>query len=143
VMKIDKLRLLHHLQHEVYCRIGVSPIHGVGVFALRNIPKGINPLVSWQTHREFTFTARELREIPAAVRAQLRLFCTYDATHTQVPAMGLNAMTLGMYLNHSKTPNIALRDVGQFETLRRIQKNEELLMDYDLAFDAPHDFSAP
>ena len=29
-----------HLNATVWCKIGVSPIHGVGVFAIRDIPKG-------------------------------------------------------------------------------------------------------
>jgi SET domain-containing protein len=140
-MKIDKSKILQHLQSEVYCRLGVSRTHGVGVFALRKIPKGINPLVSWASHREFTFTRNELKGVPSAVRRQMRLFCTYDSQHIQVPVMGLNAMTLGMYLNHSKTPNIALIASGQFKSLRTIHQNEELFMDYDLAFGEVHDFS--
>jgi len=38
-------KLLYHLENEVYCRIGVSHIRGagVGVIAIRDIPKGINP----------------------------------------------------------------------------------------------------
>lgn len=141
-MKVDKHRILQHLQHEVYCRLGVSQTHGVGVFALRKIPKGINPLVSWLGHRELTFTKEDLKSVPPAVRKQMRLFCYYDSEQMQVPAAGLNTITFGMYVNHSKSPNLALHAPGQFETLRTIQKDEELLMDYDLVFDAEHDFSS-
>jgi len=49
-------------------------------------------------------------------------------------------MTLGIYLNHSKKPNIELKKAGQFKTLRAIKKGEELLMDYDKAFGEKHTF---
>jgi hypothetical protein len=47
-----KAALLKHLQQEVYCRLGISPLHGIGVFALRAIPKGVNPLKSWLKNKE-------------------------------------------------------------------------------------------
>ena len=51
-----KNALFEHLQHEVYCRLGVSPLHGIGVFALRAIPKGVNPLKSWLKNKEIKFS---------------------------------------------------------------------------------------
>ena len=32
-----------NLKNNVYCRISRSKIHGVGVIAIKDIPKGINP----------------------------------------------------------------------------------------------------
>ena len=34
----QKKKLLKHLAEEVYCRLGASPTHGVGVFAIRKGP---------------------------------------------------------------------------------------------------------
>jgi hypothetical protein len=31
--------LIDHLKNDIYCRIGVSSINGVGVIAIKNIPK--------------------------------------------------------------------------------------------------------
>ncbi|MEN9899177.1 MAG: hypothetical protein RLZZ152_221, partial [Pseudomonadota bacterium] len=59
-MAIDKARILKHLQTEVYCRLGVSPIHGIGVFAIRDIPKGTQPLVSLLKIKEFSFSKKEI-----------------------------------------------------------------------------------
>ena len=139
-MKIDKKRILKHLTQEVFCRLGISKTHGVGVFALRAIPKGINPLVSWLDSQEIAFTQKELEAIPKEVKKQIALFCYYDAKKTLVPKIGLNAMTMGIYLNHSKKPNIELKKSGQFKTLRAIKRGEELLLDYDKAFGEKHYF---
>ena len=38
-----KKTLLSNLQNDIYCRIKSSKKHGVGVFAIRDIPKNSNP----------------------------------------------------------------------------------------------------
>ena len=40
-----KQQLLNNLKYDTYCRIGVSQIHGVGVIAIKQIPKGTNPFM--------------------------------------------------------------------------------------------------
>ena len=55
-MSITKKMLLKHLSQEVYCRLGVSPINGVGVFAIRAIPKGIEPLRAMVNNDDISFT---------------------------------------------------------------------------------------
>lgn len=104
------------------------------------IPKGINPLNSWLSHQEIEFSKSEMQAIPAAVRKQVYLFCYYDDKKITVPKIGMNTMSLGIYVNHSKTPNLELNQPGQFKTLRVIKKGEELLMDYDHAFGGRHIF---
>ena len=38
---MNKQNLINNF-NDIYCRIGVSQIHGVGVIAIRDIPKNIN-----------------------------------------------------------------------------------------------------
>ena len=131
VMTSHKKKLLDHLQNEVFCRLGSSKTHGVGVFAIRAIKKDINPLVSWLDDKEIKFTKAELKHLPLAVRKQIERFCFYDLKQTLIPRIGMNAMNMAIYLNHSKKPNLRLTKVGQFQALRAIKKDEELLIDYD------------
>ena len=140
VMTSHKKKLLDHLQNEVFCRLGSSKTHGVGVFAIRAIKKDINPLVSWLDGREIKFTKAELKHLPLAVRKQIERFCFYDPKKTLIPRIGMNAMSMAIYLNHSKKPNLRLTKVGQFQALRAIKKDEELLIDYDDAFGEKHYF---
>ena len=35
-----KERLIKHLKEDVYCRLGVSKVHGIGIIAIKDIPKG-------------------------------------------------------------------------------------------------------
>ena len=44
-MSKTKKKLLNHLNNDIYCRIGVSKIHGVGVIAIKDIPPNTNPFI--------------------------------------------------------------------------------------------------
>lgn len=132
--------IMNHLSNEVYCRLGVSPVHGIGVFAVRPIPKGTNPLRSLIKHREISFTHDEIKKLPKGVRKQVEMFCFYDKDEVLVSTMGLNTMDFAVYLNHTKTPNIRLNKDGSFETLCDIKNGEELMMDYDHSFGETHYF---
>jgi len=97
-----KKKLLKHLADEVYCRLGSSPTHGVGVFAIRNIPKGIDPLRSPLPRKELSFKKEELKHLPKGVRKQIKMFCYYDDKEVLIPVVGLNTMDFSIFLNHSK-----------------------------------------
>ena len=137
---MKKKRLLKHLAEEVYCRLGVSPIHGIGVFAVRTIEKGVDPLRSLVSHKEISFTREELKDLPKGVRKQIEMFCYYDDKEVLISTMGLNTMDYAIYINHSKTPNLVMKKSGRFETLTKIRAGDELFMDYDHSFGATHIF---
>ena len=135
-----KNRLHQHLKHEVYCKLGVSTIHGVGVFALRDIPKGTLPLKSMVSRKEKKFSRSELKEIPSSVRKHLADFCLVESGRVSVPEIGMNAVNISVYLNHSKTPNLFFNKAEVLEALRDIARGEELTIDYDLSFGEEHVF---
>lgn len=135
-----KQRLHQHLKHEVYCKLGVSTIHGVGVFALRDIPKGTQPLQSMASRKEKKFSRAELKEIPNSVRKHLADFCLIESGRVFVPEIGMNAVNISVYLNHSKTPNLFFNKQEVLEALRDITRGEELTIDYDLSFGDEHVF---
>ena len=74
------------------------------------------------------------------MRREIETFCYYDDDHVHVPRIGLNGANMSVYLNHSKTPNVEFKKNGELVSLRSIKKGEELLMDYDVNFDAIHIF---
>ncbi len=139
-MAIDKARILKHLETEVYCRLGVSRIHGIGVFAIRDIPKGTQPLVSLLKIKEFSFSKKEIKKLPTSVQKEVRMFCYYNNDEHLIPSIGLNAMNMAFYMNHSKNPNIKYLKNNTLLSLRKIKAGEELFFDYDLAFDEEHHF---
>jgi SET domain-containing protein len=139
-MAIDKARILKHLQTEVYCRLGISPVHGIGVFAIKDIPKGAKPLVSLIKIKEYSFSKKEINKLSASVRKEIRMFCYYDNDEYLIPSIGLNVMNMAFYMNHSKTPNVKYLKNNDIVALRKIKANEELFFDYDLAFGEVHIF---
>lgn len=135
-----KKRLHEHLKKEVYCKLGVSKIHGVGVFALRDFPKGTLPLRSMVTHKEKKFSRAELKDIPGSVRKHLSDFCLVEGGRIYVPQIGMNAVNLSVYLNHSKTPNLFFNAEDELEALYDVKRGDEMTIDYDISFGEEHVF---
>ena len=137
-----KKALIHHLHEDVYCHLGVSKIAGIGVFALRQIPKGIDPLRTWLPTKEMSISVDELNKLPTPVRKQIHMFCYVDNKKGKVdiPVYGMNAMNMAVYLNHSKKPSLKFTKVGELVSLKRINAGEELTIDYDKSFGEKHVF---
>jgi len=139
-MPRTKKEILQHLQSDVYCKIGVSKTHGVGVFAIREIPKGAMPLRSLRRLKEVEFSIKELKKLPREVKKQIEIFCFVEDDVASIPSIGLNSFDMAVYLNHSKKPNLRFKRNGTLEALKRIRKGEELFIDYDVSFGATHTF---
>lgn len=126
------MEFIEDLKTKVFCRLAPSPIHGVGVFAIRPIPAGIDPM---QECRKFEFmqvSAKAIREdadIPESVKKLVVDMCPENDGDFDCPPFSLNEIGLSWYLNHSKTPNMEERD-GYFFTSRDIVEGEELTVDY-------------
>jgi SET domain-containing protein len=135
-----KKNLLKHLQEEVYCKLGISKVHGIGVFAIRAIPKGANPMRTWHKVEEVAISVEDLQGLPKGVRQELDIFCFYNKKVMHIPSVGMNTMNMAVYLNHSKKPSVAYQKNGQLKTLRAIRTGEELLLDYDVSFGEVHLF---
>ena len=133
-------KLLEHLNKEVYCKLGVSPVHGIGVFAVRFIPKGVYPLKSYLNIREIDISKKLIKDLPKGVRVQIDTFCYYDKKTVSVPTIGLNSFDLAVYLNHSKNPNLRFKKAGVLISLKDIAEGEELFIDYDISFGEKHFF---
>jgi SET domain-containing protein len=122
----------------VYTRIGRSATHGVGVIAIRPIPKGMlvfqgeSELVVWVPRAE-------VRRMPKAIRSLYEDFGMVWGDQLGVPPT-LNMLSVGWYVNHSDTPNVEAGDDGRFRTLRRIKVGEELTADYRTFVDEPLPF---
>jgi SET domain-containing protein len=128
---MNKAALLQELQTDNYVMLKPSPVHGIGVFAIRDIPKGCRSIFSKGTGGWVRISFEEVEQLPAHSRNLIETYCLYDETHYFVPDYGFKLMDLALYLNHSSTPNIASVNEGEaFEALRDISTGEELLVDY-------------
>jgi hypothetical protein len=113
---------------DVYARIGRSRIHGVGVLAIRDIPRDTR-LFRGEDERVVWVHVTRIRRLPVELR---RLYTDFGMAWGQrigVPRT-LNMLSVGWYLNHSARPNTRCDEDGRFYALRRIRKGEELTADY-------------
>ena len=112
----------------VYARIGRSRIHGVGVRAIRDIPKGTR-VFRGEDERVTWLSRAAVRRLPPAFRSLYEDFGILSGNRIGVPRT-LNMLSVGWYLNHSPRPNVEADEAGRFFALRRIRKGEELTADY-------------
>lgn len=119
---------------EVWCRLGVTR-HGVGLVAIRDIPKGVNPFKNCDPHGNvLEVPEKELEESAAPEEAKqlVRDFCALQDGTYFVPDYGIDAIDKSYFLNHSNTPNMVTRDKGEvFVTARAVKKGEELTANYE------------
>ena len=66
-------RLLRNLENDTYVRLRPSLLQGVGVFAVKDIPKGVNPfkMANGYRHNTIEFTKSELRYVDPAVKKMI------------------------------------------------------------------------
>lgn len=127
--------------NDVYTRLGVTK-HGVGVIAIRTIPKGTNPFKNADPLGDvLRIPKEELDAFPAPKEAKdmVRDFCALQDGIYFVPNYGIDALTKNYYLNHSDKPNMVTLDEGEtFLTTRIIKKGEELTANYDSYHETTH-----
>jgi hypothetical protein len=113
----------------LYTRIQVSSSNGVGVFAIRDIPKGTR-LFAGDTGETILVSAEEVETIAEPeIRRMYIDFCPLIDGFYVAPA-DFNQITMGWFLNHSAEPNVAVIQDLQFVASRFIARGEELVTDY-------------
>lgn len=131
-MRLTKKLLLSFLKNEIYVRVKPSPIHGVGLFAVRDIPKGENPFRSLVKTRYYKIHESDLADFPTEVAKMINDYCSGDKGYIYIPVTGLNPLELGHFINHSDNPNVITVDDGDnFQTTRLIRKGEEVVVDFN------------
>ena len=131
---MKRTELLRRVLADCYCQLQPSPIHGIGVFAVCDIPKAKNPfrtLKKYATPGSVQVIDEELALLPPKLAALIRaLFVPTTAGILYIPTCGLNVIYLDTYINHSPHPNLQTKDGVRFITVRRIREGEELTVDY-------------
>lgn len=118
----DQITLLNDI---VKIKIAPSTIHGVGVFAMRNIKQGdklYTDVIPNQFDLPYSMFNKLRKDIVDILLGHFPLII--DGSHFLYPVIKFSA-----YLNHSDNPNYdAVDDVA----LRDIKKGEEVTEDYRL-----------
>ena len=128
---MSKQRLLANLA-KVYCRIQPSDLHGVGVFAIRRIPKGINPFELPIDIELVSLTPADLRMLAPGIRQMIKQYNVNQNGRYVMSTLGLNLVELEYFVNHSTSPNLVFdEDNACYRTARTIATGEELTADYN------------
>lgn len=129
---MKKEYLLEDLASRTWVTLKPSPLHGIGVFAIYDIPKGCRSLFSREEGEWIKLSFDEVENLPLHSRSLVETYCLYDEHHYYVPRDGFKKMDLVFYLNHSSAPNIvSINDGEYFEATRDIMAGEELLVNYN------------
>jgi uncharacterized protein len=112
----------------LYTRIKASS-KGVGLFAIRSIPKGTQLFVGdvGNTVRILVSTVDKISD--AEVRQMYTDFCPVVDNYFIAPS-DFNQMTMSWYLNHSSEPNVKVVPELRFVTSRFVPVGEELTANY-------------
>jgi len=138
-----KEKLVENLKEEVLCRIGPSEIHGVGVFAIRDIPEGTELFkLSNETPKDhddiIDLSEDDLTGLEEGVIEIIKsnFVKSHLATYS-LPETGPNSLYWGYFINHSSVPNLSFKmdekdkqQFVKFVTNKDIEKGEELTEDY-------------
>jgi SET domain-containing protein len=133
---MNKKGILKDLEENIYCRIARSPIHGVGVFAIKKIPKGTNPFKTYIPVDAVAIPEKEImknKKIPKAVKEMVKAFYAIQDGKIYCDARSLNEINISYFLNHSEKPNMDATEINEesiFTANRRIQVGEELFANY-------------
>ena len=126
-MSVTKDTQINSLNETVVCKIAPSPIHGLGVFTIRDVAKGkklhcipsLHPPWYDLTYADLGKLFPEVRELVLA-----RWPSIIHGSHFLSP----NQMALLItFMNHSDTPNY---EVDTDTALRDIKAGEEVTEDY-------------
>lgn len=122
--------ILDQIGRHTYTRLGKSRIHGIGVFAIRTIPKGTDPFADGPEYDYVEVPEAMVESLEEPVKLFLKDVCAKENGVYWVPDIGLTGMGQGWYLNHSRRPNMGTEDGDKFIALQDIEVGEELTIDY-------------
>jgi hypothetical protein len=131
-----------------YTRLRPSMIdkHGVGVFAIRRIRKGM-PLFLGDVDEMHWLEKSKLPRRPKGLRGLYDDFAVIRTSRESGTRYGcptnFNRLTVSWYLNHSRTPNVKCDSNLNFFSLRDIGPGEELTVDYSTYSEPPGPWVEP
>ena len=109
---MNKEALSKELSGSTYVMIKPSPLHGIGVFAIRDIPKGTKNIFSQGVGEWIKVSKQEVDALPQHSKDLIENHCLFDEDHYFIPDYGFKLVDLVIYLNHSESPNVISLNEG-------------------------------
>jgi hypothetical protein len=128
---------------DCFTRLQPSPIHGVGVFVIRDIPKGTN-IFKDDNSEMIWIDRKEVLRKSGEIRRLYDDFCVLNGEKYGCPE-GFNNLTTAWYINEppkGQEPNVVCGDDYDFFAARVILAGEELTVKYGTYSDDPESDAA-
>ncbi len=136
----SKSKKLMKIIEQTYVRVQKSGISGCGVFAIKDIPKGIDPFVYAEpiNYKMIDIKKEDVDKLDEPTKKIINdFFHPIDGIYS-IPENGLNSLDISFFLNHSKKPNLKVdcdqrgkTDYCDFRTTKNIRAGDELFIKYD------------
>jgi hypothetical protein len=127
--------VIYHLVNNIKTKLGVSPIHGVGVFAIRDIEIGEQVFPEWTKNTGvYVIPNNRLSEIPKEVLELLDMYFINEECGYKVIRLikGLNFLANNFsYCNSAYKTGQENNITNYGIALKPIKKGEEILEYYD------------
>lgn len=112
-----------HFNKTVWCRIKSSPIHGVGVFAIRDIPAGTKVWIWDRLH--YQISMNEFDELEQPVKELVLDLFPLDNPGDNFITFSPNIVPLQAFMNHADRPNTLWNTA-----IKPIKAEEEITENY-------------
>jgi hypothetical protein len=124
--------ILDSIKNESYVRLKPSKVcDGVGVFALRPIPKGIILFADVIPDKDFV-RWDQLDDVDTIVTGYLSSMCRTTSEGLYL-SQTINNINLSYFVNHSDKPNVVYDNtLDRYVTLVDVEEDQEILCKYNL-----------
>lgn len=129
---------IQELNTTVFCKLGVSLIHGIGVIAIRDIPK--DTLFAVHINSVYRIYQDDFHLILPEIQELILDRTLFGVEHINLVFESPNtSAALQSFMNHSETPNS-----NGYKAIKDIKKGEEVTENYKSFYTAtfPHKLSS-
>jgi hypothetical protein len=128
--------VIYHLKHNILTELRLSEVHGIGVFAIVDIPKNTYIFTKWSNETGiYRIPKNRLNELPAPVLKMINMNFIDDDPDYKIIRLfnGLNYLVHSSSFCNSSYPYKENQNVDGFgKTLRDIKSGEEILEWYGI-----------
>ena len=123
----------NYLLSNTFAKLAPSNIHGIGLFAIRNIPFVQKLFEQILDDDDYIFLKKEDLELfDKEVQNMVKSLYILEEKGVWVQRTGLNHLDYSYYINHSDEPNLTyIQNKNYYLPKRDIKKGEELTYDYN------------
>ena len=127
-----------YLLSNTFAKLAPSNIHGIGLFAIRDIPFGQKLFEQILDDNDYIFLKKgDLEVFDIEIQNLIKSLYILEEKGVWIQKTGLNHLDYSYYINHSNEPNlIYIQNKNYYLPKRDIKKGEELTYDYNEVSDS-------